>query len=122
MPKAVSVTEYSHDYRSGVESEGQCVLDFGGPPTGFVWLVDRIFIQSDSTTIPTVEVFSGNIDRQDKDKVDVSSSGQLDIADETAPIAVLQGETLQFVFGVGLSDDAVCTCRIDYRVVQIIDA
>lgn len=84
---------------------GTVTLDFGMPPVGWQWLIERMNISGLGSCI----VYAGGVDATGQ--VDVSSSG-LNVADEASPIQVYDGMHLTVVFsGVPASTRCVATIQ-----------
>jgi hypothetical protein len=93
------------------------VLDalFDPVDTPYYWLVDRITLATDSLTATVAVVYVG--DAAERNVRDATSSGNADVADESAPIVVPTGGQLR-VRWIGASVGAVGTVNVQARVVQ----
>jgi len=63
-------------------------------PTGEYWLVDRAAIRTDSAAASTLLVFGGGPSPNDEDLLDGSTSGNLDVADNSSPWRIFPGQHL----------------------------
>lgn len=83
---------------------------------GFLMLVDRIVIQSDSGTPTTCFFYVGSV--EDINLVDYSGFGDIDIADQQQPILV-PGTSKLIAEWEGASAGATGVARVQYRVARL---
>lgn len=106
------------DYRRAAQTSdpaagGLASVEFDGPETGLLWLIERITVHSSSTSATTCSVYAGQ--PAPANLADRSWSGNNDIADETSPILLESSQPLVLVWE-GASAGARCTASIQYRV------
>jgi hypothetical protein len=103
-------------------------VSFAGPNAPLLWWVDRITVKARATiggafsTFPVSStqawVFVGTDEAsaiRDDNLADLTLVGNLDIADENAPIVVDAGQVLVVVW-TNTTPGAIYTARIQYRV------
>lgn len=94
------------------DAAGRAVVNFGGPNSGFAWLVERITVRAAAAGNASVYVNQ----EADEGFVDFTSAIP-NVADETSPIYVPGGQAFLVVFAaVGAA--VVCKVTIQARVVR----
>lgn len=83
--------------------------------TPYYWLVDRITVETNSSLPTALVVYAG--DPAQRNVRDSTSSGNADVADESAPIVVPTGQHLHLRW-TGASLGAVGTANMQARIVQ----
>jgi hypothetical protein len=116
-PPRLEVYEYSHQVVQGSEDGGIITATLRpGVGNGVLLLIDRIVVQTDSSTPTTCRFYLGEV--ADENLVEWTGSGDIDIADETQPLYV-PGTSLLIAVWSGASANAVGTVRYQYRVARL---
>lgn len=100
---------YASDDADGA---GRAVISFGGPNSGFAWLVERITVRGPVAGSAVVYVNQ----EAEEGVVDFTTSLP-NVADETSPIYVPGGRAFLVVFA-GVGAGTVCHVTIQARVVR----
>lgn len=112
------VRRYETESREAVATGGGVAsIDFGSPPSGFMWLIRRIVVASTSVAASDCQVYVGR-DVIAKNVVDATANGNRDIADEFSSIPVRPSQNLQVIF-TGATAASVATVNITRDVVRV---
>lgn len=98
-------------------ANGICTVAFDPVPTGQLWLIDREVVSCTSAAATVVFVYVGSLPVRSSELRDSSSSGNLDIADNSAPLQVAGSLQLIYVWE-GATPGAIATAAITYRVMS----
>jgi hypothetical protein len=100
---------YLRDARQvAASAAGVATLDFGEPPTGYYWMVERLVVKG--AGIATVYI--GNI--SDLTMSDFTPTAAQDVADESSPIYIENGANLLVQF-TGAGAGTICTATVQIR-------
>ncbi len=94
-----------------IDAAGIADAVFGPPPADGYWLVERIVVVTTSAAATEARMYSGDVD--DANLEDGTSTGNLDIADETQAI-VVPGGTVFRIRWTGGTINARAVGRIQY--------
>jgi hypothetical protein len=115
---SLAVVDFRSDYLSAGPAESDyatLTATFDPVPAGYLWLVQRITVLTDSTTPTQATVYAGYPSPQNF--VDGTERGNLDTADESSPILIDSSVSLAVVW-TGASLGSTAHARIQYQLVQ----
>ncbi len=97
---------------TAIDAAGVADIVFGPPPSDGYWLIERIVVVTNSAAATEARMFTGDAD--DANLEDGTSTGNLDIADETQPIVVPGGSEFRIRW-TGGTVGARAVGRIQYE-------
>lgn len=95
-------------------TSGICVVQFGPVPAGQLWAAERYTVDCTSSTATDCFVYVGQ-DIRPVNLRDATGSGNLDIADNNAPL-LIPGSLFVFFQWLSASVGALATASIQYKV------
>lgn len=101
-----TVVGYSRDIKTAVVASNRAEILLVVPPDQ-VWEYERFSVRCTSTATSAVRVYVGS--EADANLVDGSDSGNLDVADNSAPVRVGPGEVLRIVWSGTPDNGSVCS-------------
>jgi hypothetical protein len=96
--------------------DGITAVVFDQVPSDQFWLVDRVVVTSDSTSDTLCALYE-DVPTDPSKILDVTSAGNLDVADNSSPVTV-PGSTSLYVQWIDCTPGSRATCRIAYRVMR----
>lgn len=96
-------------------ADGLCRVEFDQVPDNELWLIDRIVISNDSTFETVFSLYKQAV--ADGNRLDGTDIGNLNVADESAPI-VVQPNTLLIALWTGASTGARGMISIQYTIMR----
>lgn len=97
--------------QAAASAGGTAVCDFGMPPIGYYWMIERIVVKGAGT----VNVYIAGV--ADVNIADFTAAGSGDVADEASPIFVPIGQDFSVVF-TGAGAGTLCTATVQGKAIR----
>lgn len=116
IANAIAASNYQFASQNSAAASGNvATTTFPAVPTGFLWLVGRITVVSNSTTPTSLGIYLDTV--ANGSLLDYTLSGNSDVADENTPIVITAGHKLVANW-TNASNGSIGTCNLQYQLIQ----